>query len=64
MVIYKNKMKELVSEFQVEDGVTIKSLAECTSLKILFCGTNTGTIRIYPFPFKEQILEYKMYDKD
>jgi hypothetical protein len=27
------------------------------TLKILICGTNKGTIRIYPWPFIEELFE-------
>ena len=31
-------------------------------MKLLFCGTNKGTIRVYPWPFIEDLFEYVAID--
>ena len=54
----------MVSEFKDDNDVTIKSLTLSTNLKSIICGTNKGTIRIYPFPLTEELMEYKILDKD
>ena len=49
-------MKDLVSEFLIEDGIGIKSMSYSVNSKLLFCGTSSGTVRIYPFPFTEELM--------
>jgi hypothetical protein len=47
-----------VVEFQKQD-VSIESMVLSRPLKLLFCGTNKGSIRVYPWPLIEDHLVYK-----
>lgn len=55
--IYQNGMEDLIVEFPMTDGVIIHSLHISRLLKLLFCGTSIGTIRVYPWPLIEEALE-------
>jgi hypothetical protein len=51
-------MNELVVDFPLNDSTIINSLHISRMLKLLFCGTSNGTIRVYTWPLSEENLEY------
>lgn len=61
--IYRNNMEELIVDFPIENNVVIHSLHISRILKLLFCGTNKGTIRVYPWPLLEELLEFVPIDQ-
>lgn len=45
--------------------VSIESMVLSRPLKLIFCGTNQGSIRVYPWPLLEEHLVYsKIPDSD
>ena len=56
--IYNKSLEEMVVEFDSPDGVFIHSLIISRVMKLLFCGTSKGTIRIYPWPFIDEMFEW------
>lgn len=53
-----------MSEFPILDGVCIKTMTLFSRLKLLFCGTSDGNIRVYPFPITEDICDYIPFNID
>ena len=64
MMVYNNKMKDLFCQFPILDGVSITTMTLLSRLKVLFCGTSAGSVRIYPFPITEDLCEYREINKD
>jgi hypothetical protein len=60
--VYKNHLEDLVAEFHSTDGVSIQSMIVSRQIKLLFCGTSIGTVRIYPWPFIEELFEFVPLD--
>lgn len=59
LVLYTNRLQDLIVEFPIqEDGVQIQSMAVSRHLKLFFCGTSHGAIRIYNWPLIEESLQY------
>lgn len=63
LVLYQNSMEELIVSLPLQDATTIQSLLISRQLNLLFCGTSIGTIRIYPWPWHEELLEYVPIDQ-
>ena len=59
LCLYKNNLSEIISEFSSPDNSFINCIKISRSMKILFCGTNKGVIRVYPWIFCEDLFEYE-----
>ncbi|EGR28426.1 WD repeat protein [Ichthyophthirius multifiliis] len=63
-VIYKQKWKQLIAEFVVEDNIYVTCCVVSNQLKSMFLGLSGGQIRHYLWPLDEDMMKYEILDKN